>query len=370
MRLCLFIGHHKVGSTALQDFLWRNAARLLEAGILYPAVESEGLARLARQIQTGEEPDPVPMNAREAHNALAFRMLHEAVGYPIPPWHPNLPGVAQMGQAIASQIRSFAPRTVILCAEVFANFGALAPRLIGDLGGFFEGAEVSLHCTLRRPDQYLASWHGQRLRFGARLEPLRKGGLAPYLGTIHADYRLMLEPWIEGFPGARLSLRNYAEVLAVGGSVADFLSEARLDLPPAVATRLLPERRSNESLHPALLEFARVGALRLPPSAAAQLTGALLTPLPGLILPPKDEIELFGRANRQRLLDAFRGSDGWLRARGGRPFFPALATAAEPLPRPEPEVARALRPALAAALAEGGHPAALSRFVETLEIPA
>ena len=44
MDLILFMGHHKVGSSALQMFLARNWLPLARAGILYPAVEPQGMA--------------------------------------------------------------------------------------------------------------------------------------------------------------------------------------------------------------------------------------------------------------------------------------------------------------------------------------
>ena len=43
MQFVLFIGPHKVGSSQLQDFLYRNYVRLIQSGILYPMIEAEGL---------------------------------------------------------------------------------------------------------------------------------------------------------------------------------------------------------------------------------------------------------------------------------------------------------------------------------------
>ena len=45
-RLILFIGHHKVGSTSLQDFFARNAVALAGDGVLYPFVDFQGLSYL------------------------------------------------------------------------------------------------------------------------------------------------------------------------------------------------------------------------------------------------------------------------------------------------------------------------------------
>ncbi|MBC7137992.1 MAG: hypothetical protein H5U17_04445 [Defluviimonas sp.] len=382
MKLLLFIGHHKVGSTSLQDFLWRNAAALLRAGILYPPVESDGHARLLRQALDGPDAAPQPWNARESHNALAFRMLFEAVNYPVPPWHPDLPSVHQMEVAIRNQIRIHQPRAVILCSEVFANFGAWAPGLIERIGRLFPAAEVSLHCTLRRPDQYIAAWHAQRIRFGEGVEPLRAGGLEEYRGTIHLDYALLLAPWLKAFPRARLSLRNYDEVVAAGGSVADFIAQSGLPFPAGLA----PERRVNPSIHPALLEYARCAAARFPKAKAGRFGDFLISVSDRVGAPPRAQVELFGARNRSALLSAFAPAEAFLGGLAGRPFFAQLSQVAAPRPVPEVEAARAARAPLLALLrgaaraaprppdppGSGAFDPALAEtfipFVETLEI--
>ena len=56
MKVILYIGHHKVGSTALQVFLSQNSHRLLQAGILYPAVEMQGFSHLGQGRQQGRHP--------------------------------------------------------------------------------------------------------------------------------------------------------------------------------------------------------------------------------------------------------------------------------------------------------------------------
>ena len=83
MKVTLYFGHHKVGSTALQSFLFRNQAALARAGILYPGIESESLSYMLAQLlgvpDEGEKAPPA-MNAREPHNALAFQMLAQGEG--------------------------------------------------------------------------------------------------------------------------------------------------------------------------------------------------------------------------------------------------------------------------------------------------
>ncbi|MEI4473079.1 hypothetical protein [Frigidibacter sp. MR17.24] len=345
MRVCLFIGHHKVGSTALQAFLSRNAGALARAGILYPPVESEGMAILLRQLADPEAPAQTSFNAREPHNALVFRMKHEALGAGVPPWHPGLPSVHQMLLSIANQVRFLQPRAIILCAESFSTL-ADRPALIDRLAQLFASADVSLHCTLRRPDRHLASWHAQRLRFGEAPEPLSGAGLDDYLDTIHVDYARVIEAWRAAFPRARLSLRRYDEVLAAGGSIEDFRLESGLDFPDGLEA---PERL-NPSLHPALIAIGRRITLQSAPGQAIPVIEALIEASSGLGDPAPREVELLGPANRARLAARFAPIAARLDAVAGRRLFPDLDGLAQLRPVDEAQAQEALLPRVLARL--------------------
>lgn len=320
MKVILFIGHHKVGSTSLQDFLSRNSLALARAGILYPSVDFEGMALALATAMNPSAPsrDTLPINAREPHNALAFRMLAEKKKGKVPPFHKGLPASAQMFRAIEKQIEFLAPDTVILAAEVFANFAPASPGLITRLAQVFPKSDITVVATLRRIDAYLASWHGQRLKFGHKLEPLRGGGMKNYFGGIHFNYDLMLKGWIEAMPDARFILRDYSDVRAAGGSVADFVAQTGLNLPPG----LTDERSTNESLHRGIYEIARQGNMALPPALAGKLRQTLREMTPKLNLPDSDDIELFGAENRKILLKRFEPVHTFLDEVSGKsPFF-------------------------------------------------
>ncbi|WP_158971834.1 hypothetical protein [Chachezhania sediminis] len=389
MQLILFIGHHKVGSTALQDFLSRNAIALLRAGILYPAVDAQGQALLLARALHGETPaiggegdsGALPINLREAHNALAFRMLADAAGKPgkVPAFHPGLPGSGQMFRAIRMQAEYLKPRAVILCSEVFANFGHAAEvsgtDLIGRIARLFPEAEVTVLATLRRIDEYLASWHGQRLRFGDRMLSLSGGAAERYFGNIHFDYRGMVEPWTQTFAHADLRLKTYDEVLASGGSVEDFRAELeRITGAPLPAGLTAPDR-TNESLHRGLIDIARRGNVLLQDEAAPALRGYLADRADALGLPPSREVELFGAGLRDRLVDRFEPIDAWLGGLVGRPgFFPDLQTARKARSLPEEDVAAQALAALRAGLEDhppqGEHGAAVAEFLSNLDLSA
>lgn len=336
LKVILFIGHHKVGSTSLQDYLARNAAALSRAGILYPYVDFEGAARMTASATGHPLPEgSLPINIREPHNALAFRMLAEHKNGSVPGYHKRLPGLPQMLHAIRQQIHCSDPHTVILAAEVFANFNATAPQLIAQLRDQFEGAEFTVVATLRRIDEYLASWHGQRLKFGHKLAPLRGKGLALYTKGIHFDYRLMIEGWLKAMPEARIILRDYAEVRVAGGSVVDFISQTGLQLPAGLA----PERRENDSFHRGVYELARRGNAAMVDRKAGLLRQQLRKLTPELALPPSNDIELFGRDVRAQLIERFRPVDQYLGEVMGRAgFFTDLDAALEPVQWDEMEV--------------------------------
>ncbi len=338
MKVIFYIGHHKVGSTALQVFLAQNAARLLHNGILYPCVEMEGFAQmLARVGQTGDRPAPLPINALEPHSALAYRMMAEVSDRPIPPQFRMLPRVDQMLHAIRQQIRYLDPETVILCSEAFANFGDVDPKLITRLRRAFPEAEVHIYCALRRPDSYLAAWHGQRIKVGEAIPPLREVGPASYAGTIHTDYARLILPWVEALPKATLHLRPYSAIQAAGGSPQDFFAMTGVPLPHG----LLPAGKRNASLPLAAMEIKRRANMALPPedthclSEYIQHSGNDITPL------PNDQVDLFGPGQRAALADAFEPVHDVLSGLAGAArFFPDADQIARAKPVPELEATR------------------------------
>lgn len=338
MKVIFYIGHHKVGSTALQVFLAQNAARLLQAGILYPCVEMEGFAQLlARVSQTGDDARPLPVTVLEPHSALAYRMMAEVSDRPIPAQFRMLPRVDQMLHAIRQQIRYLNPQVVILCSEAFANFGDVDPGLITRLRHSFPDADMQIYCALRRPDAYLAAWHGQRIKVGEAIAPLREVGPASYAGTIHTDYARLILPWVDALPDARLHLRPYEVIRAAGGSPQDFFAQVGVPLPHG----LLPAGRQNASLPLAAMEIKRRANMALEPDQAHQLAryiqgaGDRITPL------PNDQVDLFGPGQRAALAEAFEPQHDILAGLTGAPdFFADADQIARPRPVPEMEAAR------------------------------
>ena len=302
MRLILYIGHHKVGSTALQAFLAQNTVSLLKRGILYPAVESMGFAHFLAKMLRGEDTHEFEhVNIREPHSALAYRMISDEAHRPIPNQFRKLPGSPQMLAALKNQVRRLEPHTVILASEAFSNFGDAAPGQIDRLLNVFPDAEVQIYCALRRPDEYLVSWHGQRIKVGEPIRPLRKAGITPYENNIHFNFDRVPVPWMENAPGAKLSLRSYTDILAVGGSIEDFARETGLDLLDGS----LPVERHNKSLPLATVEIARCANHELPEEEARRLRDYLLWETGDLDLLPNRDIEMLGTENRNTIAERF-----------------------------------------------------------------
>lgn len=339
MKVILYFGHHKVGSTALQAYLARNALALLQQGILYPAVESEGMSHLlAQALGRQKKPSLGCMNVREPHNALGFRMLAVKSGGKTPPWHGPLPGLPAMLNTLRHQVEVLQPQTVILCSEVFANFGAGHEDMIARLHSLFPQAEFELYCALRRPDEYTASWFGQRLRFGHQLEPLSSPG-GVQTGSIHFDYRRMVEPWVQEFQGCRLHLRTYSDILSAGGSVQDFTAQVSCRFPKG-----LPRKGpSNTGLPRAAYEIIRRANHALPADQAQTLREFFLAAPARLSPVASGDVELFGAARRAELAEAFAPVHDYLSQLAGRDaFFPDIEEMRLPRPVPEAEAAAQL----------------------------
>lgn len=342
MKVILYIGHHKVGSTALQTFLSQNSHRLLQHGILYPYVERQGaMMAFAKRFMFGDRFGSGPINVREAHNALAFRMLSERVNpQPFPKYHRHIPSTDQILHSIQKQIKRHDPQTVILCAEAFSNLGPMLPEQIDRLRNAFPTAEFEIYLVLRRPDEYIVAWQSQRLIFGAKIPSLTATDNEYNRHGIHFNYYALLEPWLQRIPNARLILRPYSEVIRNGGSSADFTQQCGADFPDG----LLPASPQNPSIPNAVMEIARLANQQLAKTTARDVVRDLRRISSHINLPKNAEIEMFGQDNRTRILEYFEPIHAYLNTiSGSSSFFPDYAEITQCKPIPE---ATALRDAL------------------------
>ncbi len=340
MKLILYIGHHKVGSTALQLFLAQNWVALAKNGILYPSVETRGFAStLARALKGRDRPGEEDVNIREPHSALAYKMMSEVSEHrKVPVQFRRLPASGQMLAALQNQVRMLKPDTLILCSEAFANFGQVKPELIRTLTRIFPKAEIEVYCALRRPDDYLISWHNQRLKVGEKIDRLSEGGAEGYFGNIHFNFRTVVEPWGNLLPQAKLIVRPYSAIMAAGGSTQDFMDQVGADFPAG----LIPAGRANRSLPRAAMEIVRRGNHALPPGQAHALTQFLLNASDRLTPPADSDVEMYGPALRTRLAEAFAPIHDWLSGRQNAPFFDDIDAVRAPRVLSEDEAMRGL----------------------------
>ncbi len=365
MQVTLFIGHHKTGSTALQDYLSSNFLRLLRHGILYPPVESQGMATaLAQALHRGRKLPQLnlPLNMREAHNALAFRMMADVDRKKfVPGFHKGLPHSTQMFTILRNQIEILAPKHVILCAESMSNF-ANWPVLISRLAELFAGAKLRIICTLRRPDDYLVSWHMQRLRFHAPLRSFAEGAFDTYRNSVHFDYRYMLAPWFEHMPDAELSLRSYRAVMATGGSVQDFRERSGIRFPRA----MLPPLRRNYSLPFGTAETLRRGFRTLEAKDDKHVLLDLVQQQAGAMkLASNREIEMLGPDLRAHMAAEFAPIHDYLGDISGEvPFFDDIDQITALRPVSEDVASRQVLSALRPEVLDPGHP--VRSFLEDL----
>ncbi len=364
MKLILYIGHHKVGSTSLQAFLAQNAHKLLQAGILYPAVDPRGLTHMLRQsIGLTDKPAFLPPYLREPHSALAYRMIHEVCRRPVPPQFEDMPPLDQMIATLQTQLKRLAPEAVIMCSEVFSNFGEVDPGLIDRLLALFpKVSEMQVYAVLRRPDDYLVSWHGQRLKVGEALAPLDRA-LGEYFPTVHFDYSLVVAPWLEKCKDAEITLRDYGSVLETGNSVKDFRAHSMVTFPAG----LTPPPRINKSLPLAVMEIMRLGNHSLPIASRERLREFLMSCGSRIDLPANRNIEMLGEAQRAQMLHRFQPIHAYLNTVAKtQSFFPRIESMIIPRPLPYADAAaQALAQMTPAVLAEL-RDAKARAFLETL----
>ncbi|MBM3606392.1 MAG: hypothetical protein FJX25_17205 [Alphaproteobacteria bacterium] len=181
---------------------------------------------------------------------------------------------------------------------------------------------MTIYCNLRRPDEYLSSWHRQRLKFGAKLGRLSEEAMDEYLGSAHFQQARLIEEWVhDHFPEARLVVRNFKEVRAQGGSILDFIHNSGIGFPAGLH---IP-RDQNPSVPAAFAEVGRRAIHDLDLALSREVVGWLTSAGRRVAHHPDAQVEVFGRRNRDRLVQAFAPVATSLdRLTGRAPFYPDL----------------------------------------------
>lgn len=221
-RVILHIGRHKSGTSSLQHALTGSAARLAQAGYLYPKIGRKNVAQ----------------------HFLADAFLDKNRRRPA--------DVARADATIDDARRELAawPGDAVLSSETFQNI--VRPELVRML---FNPARTQVIAYLRDPYAYARSAYAQIVH--AQRET---GRFDAYLSAFEPRYALFLARWRDGFAPATLSIRAYdRRTLVDGDIVRDFAAAAALPEGVLIGSG----KDHNPSIGGALLEFKR--ALNLVP---------------------------------------------------------------------------------------------------------
>lgn len=139
----LHIGHYKTGSSAIQDYLSRNADALKQHGYLYPAS--------AR-----------PRNNPTNHGRLSLSLASDH-GFVPPPWYRERPATDTAWAELDRELDAAPEGRVILSSEEFIQLGLRqdADAAVADLKARLAGHRVTVILYIREPMSLLKSWFNE-----------------------------------------------------------------------------------------------------------------------------------------------------------------------------------------------------------------
>lgn len=351
MKKVFYLGLHKTGSTSLQLFLQHNQQTLAKRKILFPPTTPDGFAQFQSEARGHAPPQETPkLNTFMGHNALAYQMIAEAIpGFDLPAVHAPMPDAASVFRDIQGLIKETQAETLVFCSEDLARASLMAPLVPTQFADTFGQEDATIIAAIRRPDDAIAAWQGQRLNFGTPFPALRSEAPTSWLGSVHMDYEAALRPWLHAFPTASLHILPYPDLRQYGGSVQAF---------EALCGSLFPQNLhipadANISLPYALMEIARLGYDSLPRQTARHLHRFLDACAPKLTVPANSEVDLFTQEMRDILYRGFQSTHDWLSQITGRlPFFADLDAIRTPRPMTEQDAARQALPHILAHAAD------------------
>ncbi|MEL7463573.1 MAG: hypothetical protein AAFN79_05875 [Pseudomonadota bacterium] len=185
-RLVIHIGMHKTGSSAIQHFLSRNRLALRACGVLYPAsIGADG-------------------RRQPKHNALFTAISHEADHGAA---HPMLGPSRALVEQLRERIERTGANMAIISAE---GFSGEKPDFAAALAPLGEAFDVKVLVFLRRPDEWLTSFHRQMIMSREIRETRALPAFAEASSTrLHMDYPRILSWWAEVFGGTAMTIARY-----------------------------------------------------------------------------------------------------------------------------------------------------------------
>ncbi len=215
MKLILHVGAGKTGSTAIQDFLRDNAAKLRSAGVLVPDME-------------------LGLDGRVVGAQIAF--------------FNTLAKGPDSGRVVSDSLRSLRAymkqhglQTLVISAENLM-YASVAPSVWSVALDLFD---VQVVAYVRRQDDFiLSSWH----QWGLKAHESFDRYLAECVGR-YGDWFRYLAPWEEAVGRERIFVRRFQKSALVDGDVvADFLSVTGLQIHGLQPRRSLANQSVDEHL--------------------------------------------------------------------------------------------------------------------------
>lgn len=235
-KIFLHVGHFKTGTTALQVFMARNAARFRSVGLHY--------AECRRK------------NAK--HSALAFS-LYRAVGVRtlMHGYVDDTPPDA-IWREFFDEVRSRPEAAVLLSSEEFMRLGAwpeateLLRKIIAPASEEFDFRVIAY---LRPPQDHLRSWYNQLVKMRQKVGDFESAVLAA-MEPVHLDYALAMGPFFDIFGAEAVTLRRYDGALRADNRLfTDFLDTLQVSSPEGL---VWPEADPNPRLDERVLEIVRL----------------------------------------------------------------------------------------------------------------
>lgn len=226
-KLFLHIGFAKTGTTTIQSSLVRNAARLREQSILYPANPAASFVQNIQHL-------PLAMGV-PGRNGAALSPEKQAV-------------IGRAYQDLFQVLATRNPDTLVLSSEAFGALQMTHER-VAWLREVFSEFDVTIVAYIRRQDDHHLSTYQEAIKTGgSHVFEFKK-----YRAKKVLYFAQRLAPWRDVFGPEKVIVRPFVRTLWHGGDLfLDFLNVIGAK-PEGIA----PVRTQNESLDYRALEVLR-----------------------------------------------------------------------------------------------------------------
>lgn len=201
-KLYIHIGAGKCGSTAIQHFLWRNAAKLAEMGVLIPSTD-------------------LTVDGNEFGNQIWF-FQHLLKKEP----QDGRDIVCKRLKALREHMDRSGLHTMVISAENLSNPIGFETLLAGCDDLF----DVNIVLYIRRQDDFLLSaWQQWGVKISGSFDAWLLEDTYLKGRCLWADWNSYLQPWEKMFGREKIVLRRFAREKLIGGEVVnDFFTSCGL----------------------------------------------------------------------------------------------------------------------------------------------